>query len=82
MKGKKEYEMEIFLGCVVVKAGRRPACIPKPELVCAAANTAAVNDRPGSVCCTKEIVRMANTTVKEHKVLSSALESCPIERCL
>lgn len=82
MRGKKEYEKEIFQCCAVVKAGRSPARIPKPELVCAAANPAVVNDRPGSASCTKEIVRMANKTGKEHKVLSSALERCPIERCL
>jgi len=48
MRGKKEYEKEIFQCCAVVKAGRSPARIPKPELVCAAANPAVVNDRPGS----------------------------------
>lgn len=62
--------------------GRRPGCIPKIELVCATVSPVVMNDRPGSACCTEEIVRMANMKMKEHKALSSAFVRCHVERCL
>lgn len=63
-----------------MKADRRPGCIPKPELVYARVNPVVVNDRPGSDSCSKETVGMANMTMNEHKVLSSTLARCPVER--
>lgn len=38
-----------------------------------------VNNRPGSASCSKETVGVANMTMNEHEVLTSALVSCPVK---
>lgn len=63
-----------------MKADRRPGCIPKSELVYATVNPVVENDRPGSASCSKKTVGMANMKMNEHKVLSSTLTRCRVEK--